>query len=150
MSTLYLEVEGVSLHKPGAWRIRRSLIRLLGGPAKRGENTLIPTRDGRDPNPLRVDQTIYDLEMLVEGRLNGSGTPYADEIDGKVTNLLYLRNLLAVPEGELDAVLYLPSGSPLTAAIQITNWVVVNDEGTSAVVTFDVVVPAGMLEVGGS
>ncbi len=146
----YLEVENVSLRQPGAWQIGRSLTRLLGGPAKRGENTLIPTRAGRDPNPMRVDQGVYDLEMLVMGRFDGDGMPYTDEIDGKVSNLLYLRSLLVIPEGTLFAELHLPDASTLTGMIQVINWVVVRDDGGTATVTFDVVVPAGMLELGGS
>jgi len=143
VTIFYLEVDGLSLKLDGAWQIDRSLSRLKGGPPKRGQNTIVPGVAGRLDNPKRLDEGVYDLVMLVKGRKDRLGAPYADEVAGKILNLDYLETRLYEPTGTLAAVLYMPDASTQTGDVQFDNWTVAKDEGAVATVTFDLIVPAG-------
>lgn len=145
-----LTIDGVSLNVPGAWHVNRSLIRLMGGPKTRGENTRIPNVPGVVPNPQRIDETIYDLELVVRGKNNASLTPWSDEIVGKFENLGYLQNALAIPDGSTykAASLLLPTGDTQFADVQVLNWQVAADHGVTAIVTFDLLVLDGAFAVG--
>lgn len=140
-----LEVDGLSLLIDGAWQVNRSLLRLMSGPAKKGENTSIPGLAGRLDNEHLADETPYDLELLVKGRNNHAGVPYADDVAGKILNLKYLRTRLAEPTGTFAAELTLPDASTLTGDVQVANWMVARDDGAVATVTFDLIVLQGVL-----
>lgn len=146
----YLKLDSISTQIEGAWQINRSLLRLLGGPAKRGQNRILPTVAGRTANTKRPDQTIYDLEMLVKGNKNHLGVSYPDAIEGKAMNLRFLQVRYGEAQGLLPAVLYLPDDSTLEADVQVDNWEVVADNGVSAMVAFDLVLVAGVWTEGGS
>jgi hypothetical protein len=150
MATFYLTLNSVNLNRPGFCRINRSLIRLLGGPALSDVNQKVPYVDGHHAFDQLIDQTIYDLEAVVEGKVNQSGSPHADPIDGKVTNLVYLRDTIGTPANlTMPAVLH-TSVEDISVDAQVANWMVARDEGYSAIVTFDLIVPRGAFDDGAS
>jgi hypothetical protein len=140
----YLELDSLSMQIPGAWQINRSLLRLLGGPVKRGENVMVPGVPGRDDVPRLPDETVYDLELLVRGLNDHTAAPFGDEIEGKVTNLRYLQGRFGEEDGTIGAELYLPDGTSLTGTVQVINWMVAADQGAVATVTFDLVLVDGV------
>jgi hypothetical protein len=147
--TTYLEVDGLSLNIAGAWHINRSLLRLLGGAAKRLEHTTFPYVAGQVAYQPYLDLSVFDLELVVKGDNNVHGTPYADKIAGKIANLVYLRNnLFDLTDITVAATLYMDTGN-MTADVQVANAVPV-DLGATALVTFDLIVPAGRFEPVGS
>lgn len=143
MTTFHLTVNGVSLLQPGFCRINRSLIGLLGGPSRRNDNLVLPYVEGRPAYKHWPDETVYDLELLVEGINDSAGDPHTDPVAGKIANLIYLRQNVALDSAiTVEATLATPTGD-LDADVQILNWMVARDEGTSALVTFDLLVPSG-------
>lgn len=144
-----LDLNGVSTDVPGAWHIDRSLVRLLGAPAKRGENTAAPYALGRIAHPQWPDQLVVDLSMNVFGLRDSAGAPHSDPSAGLIANLLYLRdNIFAADTtvtATIPAVLHLPGGDRV-ADVQVANDLAV-DRGGVVTITFDLIVPAGGFEV---
>lgn len=139
-----LTINGVLLERPGFCRVNRSLLRLLSGPAKRGHNVVLPGAAGQRPYDRVVDATIYDLEMRVQGRVDNAGVAHPDVITGKIANLIWLEENVDIPGSALvAATLRLQGQADRTADVHVLNWQIARDDGPSAVVTFDLDVPAG-------
>lgn len=143
MATLYLTLNGIDLNRRGFCTVDRSLIRLLGGASTVDVNQKLPYVPGRVSFDQIIDQTVYDLEALVEGKRTYAGVAHTDEVDGKVANLTYLRTNIADPAATtMTAVLHTAAGN-ITVDAQVANWIVGRDNGASAKVAFDLIVPAG-------
>lgn len=150
MATLYLTLNSIDCNRTGFFTIDRSLIRLFGGPATVDVNQKVPYVDGREPFPQLIDQTVYDLEGLVEGKRTYGDTPHGDQVDGKVANLVYLRQQIGTPNSATIVAVLHTAAEDITVDAQVANWMVAKDEGTSAKVTFDLIVPAGAFDDGAS
>src|SRR5688572_5459131 len=87
----YLEVNGISLEKTGAWHAGRSLARLLSSPPKRNNNQTLPYVDGQIDFDQQYDQAIHDLSVNVQGFKDYAGAAHSSHSAGLVANTLYLR-----------------------------------------------------------
>jgi hypothetical protein len=142
MAVSYLTLNGINLDLDGAWRINRSLVRLLGGAKKRNSNIPMPYVHGRVAYTPWRDQVVYDLELNVFGKKDSVGAAHASVEAGKLENLAYLYDMIGEDEGiTMPAVLHLATGNR-SADAQVANWLPV-DLGAMAVITFDLIVPAG-------
>lgn len=137
-----LDLNSISLDKPGAWHAGRSLARLLAAAPKRGENPDLPYFDGRPVvGDQYDDQAVHDLSLNVQGFKDYAGSTHASHSAGLIANTLYLRTNIFSVKTTMPAVFHLPSGD-LTATVQVRNEVV-SDLGGVFVITFDLIIPAG-------
>lgn len=141
-----LTIESQSLDIDGAWRHNRSLRRVLSTIETRGDSRIVPTVDGRTPYLLRRDEAVIDLELMVFGLNDQASTPYADVIEGLHANLAYLTDFVVtgLANVTLGAVLELTDGTTYESEVQILNWHIMKDDGTKAVVSYDLRVPSGV------
>jgi hypothetical protein len=119
MSQGSLTINSVSLDTP-AWEIR-DLSPLWFPPETRGSNVVIPGVAGKHAFPRRVDETTYDLPMIIHHGFDRLGGTYADPSNGLQTNVAYLyTNVVAPTIGTtVAAVLTLPSGATQGADVQV-------------------------------
>lgn len=124
-----LTINSVSFNTP-AWSVggdedgEGSLLQLWGLMAeRRGENRLVPAMSGFIAYPKRLAETDYSLRMIIIGDVNSSGVPYADDRVGLYTNLAAIRAVIDTVDdgttGTVTASLVIPTGGPLTAAVQV-------------------------------
>ncbi len=143
-----LTIAAQALDIDGAWKHNRSLRRLRSSVRSRGDNRLIPNLAGRRAYPVQRDEVVVDLELIVFGRNNSAGTPYANTLAGLDTNLAYLDDWVAgLMDGTTStyaASLETPDGTTYTADVQVLNWNIAQEHGTVAVVGYDLRVPAGI------
>jgi hypothetical protein len=146
---VYLVVNSISLNIAGAWSLNRSLIRMFGGSSKRLHHQTMPYVHGDIAYPTYHGLTVIDLELVVKGKNGPTGTPFADEVEGKLTNLLHLKDNLWDLTG-----LPLPGELHIGDEVRVADMQVANavpaDFGATALVTFDLLIPAGVLEPSGS
>lgn len=84
-----LTVNGLVLHCPAFCVV--DVTDLWLGPGLRGEDLLIPGRQGRVPKPKRRDVTERSLPMVIDGSVAIDGTPYTNDRAGLRATLFYLR-----------------------------------------------------------
>lgn len=118
MSQGTLTINSISMSTPG-WKVL-DLSPLWGPPDLRGQNVVIPGTAGRHVRPRRVDETVYQLPMVIYHGFNVSGTPYADPSNGLQTNVeyLYAQLVSASLTSTVSATLVWPSSTSKTAAVQ--------------------------------
>lgn len=89
----------------------------------RGDSTLIPGVAGRDPNPVRIDELITSVRLIIMGRNNFSGGTHSNARLGIYTNILHLLTNVATPGTSpvtRTATFTLPSGlGSKTCALQV-------------------------------
>lgn len=143
-----LTVDSQSFDIAGAWHHNRSLRRLRSSIRTRGNNRLIPNVDGQIGYPVRRDESVVDMELMVFGLKDQTGTPHADSMSGLDENLAYLEDWV---HDHLDgstaawpAVLVTTSGRTFEADVQILNWQVMADNGPQVVIGYDLRIPAGI------
>lgn len=116
-----LVIDNVSLHTP-AWHAP-DLSELWWTPDVRGQNTLRPHQKGRKANAKRAEQTRFSLPMIVTGYCDETGEPFESFAAGLERNVRYLQTYVALPtnigDGTRTAVWTLPSGTQVTAEIQV-------------------------------
>ena len=148
-----LTIDSQDLDIAGAWHhYDGSLLRLLSTVASRGDNRLIPNVEGRVAYASLVDEHTVDLEMVVYGAKNGSGTPHANTVDGLAANLATLRTfvlagLTSDPDATRPATLTV-GASTWTADVQILNWQLARWTGHHAFISYDLRVPSGVWTAG--
>lgn len=150
--THYLEVNNVPLALLGAWRLFefQKVLSLF----TRGENTLIPHADGRDPNPLRVDEAEFQLRIDAYPWRGYDGEPHDDPVDGVLTNMLYLSANVAnppdAPTATQDAVLHLGGLGNYTGDVQVPSLEWGEHDGYTVHGVLDLRLPAGLWTPAGS
>lgn len=116
-----LTINGVLMHKEGAWNVLNPQILWLPTD-ERGSNVVISRARGRRAYPWRTDQSSYPLSLLVDGVLDWDGNPYANPWEGLETNLAYLYANVLIPPTAPTAVraasLLMPSGETRIADVQ--------------------------------
>lgn len=138
-----LLINSVAMTTPG-WRMQ-DLSPLWFPPDVRGSNVIIPGTAGRRAYTKRVDETSYDLPMLIYHTVNISGSSYADHYDGLQENVAYLyANVVAPTIGTtVAAMLTYPSGSTASADVQCELELSQHLGVTSTLAVLTVTVPAG-------
>lgn len=142
-----LTIDSQSFDIEGAWKHNRSLRRLRSTIATRGQNRRVPGTAGVYANPVRRDEVIVDLELMVFGRNNAAGTPYANVLAGLDENLLHLEDfVLDHTDGTTaawPAVLETASGRTFETDVQILNWQIAQENAVQVVITYDLRIPSG-------
>lgn len=117
----WLEIAGVNLHIEGAWKIK-DLAPLLNR-AVRGGDRKIPGVAGVTPHRRRRDVFTVSLELMLYGRVNNAGAPWADGRRGLYGNSEYLIAQLidaaTAADGTRAAVLHLPDGTTRTGNVHV-------------------------------
>lgn len=141
----YLECNSLPLSTPG-WRIV-NLPSVLRGPNVRGTDRIIPLLSGSRPYLRRRAATIIPLNLVIFGDEDHEGTPYADPLDGVISNLLFLRAQIFDPTETGDGTrlwtLRLPDASTLTASCHTGPLLATMDTPTVYRATADLSIPAG-------
>jgi hypothetical protein len=145
---LGLIVDSQSFDIEGAWKHNRSLRRLRSTIRTRGDNAVIAERPGRKAfAPIR-DEVVVDMELMVFGRVDGTGTPHADVEEGLDENLAYLEDwVLDRTDGSVVtclAQLETRSGRTFEADVQLLNWQILQENVTQVVIGYDIRIPLGM------
>lgn len=140
----HLVLNSINTDIPGAWRIDRSLGRLLAAPPKRDRNEPMAYVDGTVPDDQFFDPGVYDLTMNVRGERDATGAAHGSFSAGLIENLLYLRTNIFMVKTLMPAVLHLDGNGTLVGDVQTANEVIA-DLGGYAVITFDLIVPDGAL-----
>ena len=143
--TFGLAVESQSLDIAGAWQHNRSIRRLMSNVKVRGENRIKPGVGGRTARTLMRDETITDLELMVFGINDSTGSAHSDVIAGLHENLWYLNDwaLDTIASTTLTTVLTLTDSRTFETEAQILNWQVAKDDGTVATISYDLRIPSG-------
>lgn len=136
-----LDLNSISMNKPGAWNAGRSLASLLQAADKRGDNLLLPYVPGRVSLDQEDDQSVRDLSLVVQGFKDHAGATHSSHSAGLIANALYLRTNIFSVKTTMPAVFHTSSGD-LSATVQVRNDVV-TDIGGVFVITFDLIIPAG-------
>lgn len=122
MADEYLELNGISLHVPGAWRAA-SLAALLDDAPTRGSDLMLPGATGQRGRRRRRDRSVRTIPMHIFGVNNVSGTPYADRKLGLVINAEYLKANIGIAyatgNGTVTATWHRTDGSTKTAAVHV-------------------------------
>lgn len=102
-ATRYATVNSVPLDTYG-WRvIAGGYDELLDTPALRGDDLVMPGAAGVRAYPRVIDVTTVSIGMVINGKKNEAGTPYADPIAGMLTNRDYLEANLGIADDAADA-----------------------------------------------
>lgn len=122
MSTFdrYLDIDGVSM-SCAAWE-HVNLQELLGGPAIRGQNRVMPGVSGVRPKRRRGTETTWSIHLNIDGNFDVDGAPYDDPEVGVVLNVLTLRNLVTDPIGDDStrlATIHIKDSMTLVATVQV-------------------------------
>lgn len=115
-----LSIGGLSMHTE-AWGILEPLTPLWVPLGWRGENDVLPGVDGRQENPLYVDEANHEFRMVIRGEVDQTGAPQSDRHAGLRANILALRAVTEPPAsstGTRAAVLTLPGGGSLSGSVQ--------------------------------
>lgn len=150
-----LTIDQVSLHT-SAW-CAPDLSALWGSPLLRGQNRLIPGRQGRKPYKRRIDEFRFSLPLLVTGYCDSDGFAYSDAgvgfDQGLEANVAYLQNALVIPpsnnDSTRDATFTLPSGNVRQSTVQILGLTGQLLPGALFRATLELVDVDGLLLVGG-
>lgn len=141
----------ISLHIDGCWNFLDPT--MLWAPfGARGENVVIPSTPGRFPEPWRLDQSTYDLQIVIDGDNDWNGDPYSNPWEGLETNLEYLVDELIIPPADVTvktrpATLAMPSGAMRGADVQPRSQQHRTSELQVIYMTMALVVCAGRFEV---
>lgn len=141
-----LTIDGQSFDIEGAWKHNRSLRRLRSTIATRGENRRVPGTAGVIANPVRLDQVTVDLELMVMGQNDGTGTPHASMLQGVDENLDYLEDFVrSLADGTTSTypATLVTTGGTYTTDVQILNWQIAQENAVQVVVGYDLRVPSG-------
>lgn len=141
-----LTIDGQSFDIEGAWKHNRSLRRLRSTIRTRGENRMVPGTAGVIANPVRLDQTIVDLELMVMGQNDGAGTPHVSMLQGLDLNLDYLEDWVrSHADGTTAtwAATLVTTGGTFTSDVQILNWQIAQENAVQVVVGYDLRIPSG-------
>lgn len=117
--------------------------------AIRTDTVILPTTSGQRSYPGRVDQSEYEMTLYVNGEANSIGEPYANPWQGLYNNIQQLWNNAFAPvgtgRGTRDAVLTLPWGGTISAAVKFEPLAQVNEieDPRFAVYRTTMSVPAG-------
>ena len=142
-----LTIDGQSFDVPGAWEHDLSLARLVVDVATRGANRLVPGTAGVIPRPIRTTELLVDLQLEVFGDKNQAGVAHANEFDGLMDNLIFLRGFVtARADGvETTQAAVLDTGSrSFTTDVQIINWRLARHALTVAFISYDLRIPSGV------
>ena len=133
------------LRCPPWWALDLSQIK--GSPDYRGENTVVATQPGRAPNPLRMDQGTYVVNMRVCGEVDASSnlsvaSAMLQTLDDNMDFLW--DNVGAPPTGSSTrtAKLIRPDGSSVTDEVQFKLHTG-EQKGIYRRAAFEVIVPGG-------
>jgi hypothetical protein len=142
-----LTINSVNLSITGltrAWWIT-DLSPLWFPPDVRGSNVIIPGTAGRRAYTRRVDETVYDLPMVISHQYDRTNGSYADPSNGLQTNVAYLyTNVVAPTIGTtVAATLTLPSGATQTADVQCELAVSDHHGNSASRAVLTLIVPAG-------
>jgi hypothetical protein len=144
-----LTIGSTSMNNP-AWDIT-DLTPLWATVEVRGQDRIIPGAAGAIPYQRRLTVTRHDLQMLITGDVNASGTPFANPDEGLQSNLSTLYTNVIAPVGSgggtRAATLTLPSGATRTADIHIIGFVrqqtFVSDSQAIMEATLQISIPEG-------
>lgn len=143
-----LVFDGQAFDIEGAWKHNRSLRRLRSTIRTRGESRIIEGVEGRTPYVVLKDEIVVDLELMVYGVNDGTGTPHSDVLEGLDENLAYLEDFVYDHTDQSaatwTAVLETVSGRTFEAQAQILNWQIAQENVTQVVVGYDLRIPAGV------
>lgn len=131
---------------PGWWG-RNYMGWIMLGP-RLGEHRHIPGVDGRTPIPQEFDELTVVTPLLIIGKVDADGNPYADPIDGVWANHKYLREHLFSYTGVRDVTLHAPDGTLWTGEATVQDWFCTeapNSDGTQLVGDLEVKVHGGYL-----
>jgi hypothetical protein len=146
----HLEIDGVPLSTP-AWEAL-NIQALYGGPARRGENRVIPGASGRRALPRRDDETNRTISLAIFGFERWDGESYPDPVAGLWENLAHLRaNVLNQPltlNTTRTAVIHRPDAPDLTATIQVLGFEVDDEPYSPAAIhaSMDITLISGSFE----
>lgn len=99
-TTEFWDVDGVPLNTY-CWAIKSFGGSRKGLPALRGENKLLPNREGRAFRPKKADSRVITLAMWLTGSDPDTGLPSANQIVQWNDNWDYLRRLFWTPDREI-------------------------------------------------
>jgi hypothetical protein len=137
-----LDIEDEPLAVEGCCLLR-GLSKVLGF-VTRGESTLIPHLDGRDPNPLRIDEAVFGMEFLIYPWRDHDGAPFDDPLEGALTNLDFYRDLFAPTTTTKAAVIHRVGELPdLSGEVQVLDFEPQREDGQTLITAFDLRLPAG-------
>ena len=144
-----LTIAGQSLDIDGAWKHNRSLRRLITTFEAKGDNGPKPGQAGATAFPILPGEMIVDLELMVYGRNDGTGTPHASMLAGLDENLAYLcawaRGLADGTTDTYAASLEVNGGQTFTADVQVLNWRIAAENVTQVVISYDLRIPSGIV-----
>jgi hypothetical protein len=148
-----LTINGVDMHIDGAWNVLDPQQLWLPS-AVRGANIVLDGVPGRRDYPWRNDESVYSLQMVIDGVNDVDGIPYADQWEGLELNTeyLYLNVLLGVDDERemVHASLEMPSGAERFAYVQPRR-LTTRPTGTATfLATLEMNVPGGRFEPLGS
>ncbi len=150
-----LTIDQVSLHTQ-AW-CAPDLSALWSSPTLRGQNRLIPGRQGRKPYKRRLDEVRFSLPLIVTGYCDPDGLPWSEVgigfDQGLEANVAYLQDHLVLPpdndDSTRDATFALPSGNVRQSTVQVLGMTGGLRSGALFRATLEVVDVDGKLIVGG-
>lgn len=141
-----LTIDGIPLMTP-AWRITNLQILDSAGDT-RGSDVPIPHVAGVKARPRRITATERTLEMLIQGEVNHAGVAYANAMQGKKSNVRYLRYYVVRPpattDGTRTAILTDADGATTSRPVHVTGFEVGEAPGFGKVrATLDISIPLG-------
>ena len=145
----YLDIDGVPIQTP-AWQLL-NFEKLLGGPAVRGSNRIIPGSPGVRPKRRRATEKTLSLEVFIDGAFDWEGDPHSDPETGLIANIQYLREHVTDPisgDSVRLATAYIKDEFVMTADIQVVSFDIGEHVGTSAVnATIDIALLDGAFTI---
>lgn len=143
-----LSIDGVELVNCPAWTIL-SLAPLYDSPDTRGENVVIPGNHGSYPTPRRRAERVVNLDFVLLGTVDRSGTPYSDQNQGLTRNIRYLRDNVIDPidtgDGCRTATMVDPDGRSWVGRVQVQPLRIGSTGKGYALCTFGLLLPEGDL-----
>lgn len=122
-------------------------LQVLHSRGTRGTSIVIPSTAGSVSRRRRRAERVYQLEMIVDGRVNSSGVAAGNPYSQLDTNMAYFDNAVNPPASNTghSATWTLRTGSTKTASVFIEEWEVEPHDSGAPVnrVTFQLAVPAG-------
>ena len=148
----YLEINDVPLATP-AWEVL-DLSPLWDVAGFRGDDRLIPQRDGEKPLRRRIAAMRVQVPLIVYGDADQDGMPYSEGRAGLRANLVYLEEAFMVPnlsnaDGTWPLVLHLPAGETLSGDCIVNPPLQLAPKSpTTVLCVLDIKIPAGVLTEG--
>lgn len=123
-------------------------LQVLHSRGTRGSSVVIPASSGSTSRRRRRAERVYQLEMLVDGRVDGAGAAASNPYSQLDTNMAAFDNAVNPPSSGNtghSATWTLRTGSTKTASVFIEDWEVEPHDSGAPVnrVTFQLAVPAG-------